>query len=183
MDYDDNENEDYNSENEEYLDSDEELDEEDPLVNEGFDQSGKIILKSQEEENELEADIKGDNDIDDGELELNLSLNKRKYAIYNFVTEYEYCALIGQMAELISNSKVIIPPECYDLFLVETGNSITIATQWVNNCHKYHLPLSIIRKINNIKQIIKPHELIFSYSFNMFQNNSVNNENFFNNFR
>ena len=96
---------------------------------------------------------------------------------------YERVKLICDLSELIADSKIYIPEQYEEKYLTKTGNSKIIAEAWVNNYKNHFLPLKIIRTIRGVKQIISPETLIFIEDENIFNNYSISNNYFNNNFQ
>ena len=120
----------------------EEIYEEDTLLNEGFDDSFKTQdknLEEQDEDNEEKNDIDSDEDeekqkeIDNSQKNESLKnpQKKRRYKIFPLLYKEEYSNLLGDIAYEISNSILTVPKEYEELFNVESGNSIEIATNWM----------------------------------------------------
>jgi len=159
-------------------------DENDYLLNDGIDNSGKII-NIEPDDDLIEDDIKledGEEDNEEPDKPV-MFKGKRKYKIFPFAKINEYTVLIGRLTQYIEESKVNIPEEYYELLRTSTGNSQIIATEWVHHHKKFPLPFSIIRSVQGIEQIIKPENLIFDHELNMYPEYSVSDSDFYNNFR
>jgi hypothetical protein len=170
----------------------EEDEEADDLVQEGIDNSA-ILEKKKKEEAEKEEEDPEDNEEEQERIELEKieKLNAKKayrrenYKIYPLLTLPEYTALLGEIAYEISNSTLLVPPECEELFNTKNGNSIEIATNWMLHYKKYPIKGKYIKRTINgyYTQEVVPQSLIFPYELNNNKDYSVSQQSFNDNFK
>ena len=163
------------------FDNDEEV--EDILLNEGVDNSAKII---KEELDVLKEEEEADEEVDDDSLDIVEPevVKKRKYKVFPLLSREEYNGLLADIAFEISESTLLVPKDAHELFNVKSGNSITIATNWILNYKRFPIPgKSIKRTINGTTQLVDPSTLIFEYELNSNAEFTVSSQDFFNNFR
>ena len=173
----------YSEDDESYDDFEITEDTEDLLLTADFDESAKKEIKKEaDSEENIEKEIEDDNDPDEKDKPVTL-LTRRNYKMYPYLTLPEYTSLFGEVADILDNSRVIIPEKFHELLKVKSGNSIIIAAQWIEHCKTYPLPnLTISRKINGRTFFVKPEDLINVFYLNDNGEFSTKNDYFYNNF-
>lgn len=145
------------------MDDDYEFDEE---VVEDNDNIYDEFFEQKDEESENDSD---DDDEDDDELENKFQeiksrkIDKVKITTVEIMTEYEYDALIGNLANLIDHGMPVNPA----VFKIkDVDRSLDIAKIWLDNSKTIPFPLKLSRPlldgnfhIRNVSDLILPHEL------------------------
>lgn len=158
---------------EDYGDDDYEEDYEDEDIIETNKIPKEIIEKEEIEKNDtlLEVEIL--------DFKKNISVVAKNSGI-DFLTDFERCEIIGQLAEYILDSKIEVPKKINKF----NGNHIKIAIEWFENRNSVPLPFEIKREITpGFFEKLKISELKTHEDFEFFDENDNTQILFSRNFR
>lgn len=137
---DDIDNVDYESDDESYNESEEDL-----LLQDGVDNSGKVVEKTDED---LDEELKPDADSDDEDKpkEHEKTNEKRRFVSGHRILQFsEYAETLSKIATALSDSKLRVPRGFEELLECETGDVIRIARNWIKHRKVVPLPASLFR--------------------------------------
>lgn len=141
-------------EEDEITDTDSAVQDKDELLNEGVDNSAKEKTNDEEEE---EEDF-------DSEIDTEQAIKKNKHKFFSRsqkITQSEHIKLISEIAERISNSRLLVPVQYEELLECSSGDPILIAKNWVDNRRIVKLPVKIVRSVlGKIPENLNPSSLI-----------------------
>lgn len=140
--------------------------EENGMMNEGVNNSLKQTENVKDDDiDDLDYDI-----VEDKKTKRRI---KRTKFVSNFgkISQNEYIKILTELSELIADSRIFVPREFENLLDCESGNSITIAKNWIKHRRIVPLPCLIVRSApNRIPEKIKVDSLplISELKFNDF---------------
>ena len=137
---DDVDNINYDSDDDSYNES-----EDDVLLEDGVDNSGKIVEKQEEEVNE---DLKRDIESDDEEIQKEQVKPKerKRFATEHRILQFnEYSKTLSKIATAISDSTLRVPREFEELLECGSGDAIKIASNWIKHRKTVPLPANLFR--------------------------------------
>lgn len=135
---DDIDNVDYESDDESYNDSDDDL-----MLQDGVDNSGKLVEKANEEN---EDELKRDAESDDEDKPNEKPIEKRRFVTEHRILQFsEYSRTLSKIATAISDSTLRVPRGFEELLECETGDAIRIARNWIKHRKTVPLPATLYR--------------------------------------